>query len=76
MAKKNSTAKTGKDRKAIRAKQVKKPIKVHTYFSKDGDAVKRVKKSCPKCGQGFFMAAHKSRSSCGKCRYTEFGKKE
>lgn len=32
--------------------------------------------SCPKCGQGTFMAKHKNRGSCGKCRYTEFVKKE
>lgn len=31
--------------------------------------------SCPKCGQGTFMAKHKNRNTCGKCGYTEFATK-
>ncbi|MDR1404475.1 MAG: 30S ribosomal protein S27ae [Candidatus Methanoplasma sp.] len=41
-----------------------------------GGSVERTKPSCPKCGPGVFMATHKDRVSCGKCGYTEFGKKE
>ena len=33
------------------------------------------KKSCPKCGEGVFMAAHKDRLTCGKCSYSEIQKK-
>ena len=33
-------------------------------------------KSCPKCGPGVFMANHGSRSSCGKCGFTEFSSKK
>jgi len=32
--------------------------------------------SCPKCGPGVFLAAHKNRDSCGKCGYTIFKSKE
>ena len=32
-------------------------------------------KSCPRCGLGIFLALHKDRSSCGKCKYTEFARK-
>jgi len=32
-------------------------------------------KSCPKCGPGVFMAQHKDRMTCGKCGYSEFGRK-
>lgn len=28
-------------------------------------------KTCPKCGPGFFLAAHKDRVTCGKCHYME-----
>ena len=35
---------------------------------------KRKNVSCPKCGAGVFMAAHKNRKTCGKCGYTEFNK--
>ena len=33
--------------------------------------LKRKNKSCPKCGQGTFMAKHKDRITCGKCGYME-----
>jgi len=52
----------------------KRSISVHTYYEKKGDELTRKKKSCPKCGAGYFMAAHKGRSYCGKCKYTEFSK--
>ena len=40
------------------------------------DQGKLKKKTCPKCGAGVFMAEHGNRSSCGKCGYCEFKKKE
>lgn len=30
------------------------------------------RKICPRCGPGIFLAEHKDRLSCGKCKYTEF----
>ncbi len=39
------------------------------YEVKDGK-LERKKRSCPKCGQGVFMAEHKDRWHCGKCGYT------
>lgn len=46
-------------------------------FKVEGDKIKRERRSCPKCGDGVFLAEHKDRVSCGKCGYTEFksGKK-
>jgi ubiquitin-small subunit ribosomal protein S27Ae len=41
-------------------------------YTKAGDKVERKNKSCPKCGQGTFLANHKSRLYCGQCKYTEF----
>ena len=29
-------------------------------------------KSCSRCGPGIFLAVHKDRLHCGKCKYTEF----
>ena len=62
-------------------KDAKKPAKPKGVSKKDAykvnnNKVERVKPSCPKCGPGIFMAAHKDRVSCGKCGYTEFKKKE
>ena len=43
-------------------------------YEKKGDKIERKNKSCPKCGQGTFMAKHSSRLYCGNCHYTEFSK--
>lgn len=33
-------------------------------------------KVCPRCGPGVFLAIHKDRVHCGKCKYTEFTSKK
>ena len=43
-------------------------------YEKKGDKLERKNKSCPKCGQGTFMAKHTSRWTCGSCRYSEIVK--
>lgn len=40
----------------------------------EGQSVKRLRRACPKCGPGVFLAEHKNRFSCGSCAYTEFKK--
>ncbi|MBI2138218.1 30S ribosomal protein S27ae [Candidatus Woesearchaeota archaeon] len=37
--------------------------------------LQRKNRFCPKCGNGFFLALHKDRLTCGQCKYTEFLKK-
>ena len=54
-------------------------MKGREIFKVDGDKITRLRRHCPKCGDGFFLADHKNRLSCGNCGYTEFksgGKKE
>ncbi len=46
----------------------------YKYYKVNGDSVERLKKVCPKCGPGIFMAEHLNRYACGKCGYTEFKK--
>jgi small subunit ribosomal protein S27Ae len=41
-------------------------------FKIEGDKIKRLRKHCPKCGEGIYLAEHKDRFSCGSCGYTEF----
>ncbi|MCD6108707.1 MAG: 30S ribosomal protein S27ae [Thermoplasmata archaeon] len=41
-------------------------------FKVEGDKIVRLRKTCPKCGPGVFLAEHRDRFSCGKCGYTEF----
>ncbi len=57
-------------KKAPKAKS-KKKLKA-TLFSIQGDRAERKNKSCPKCGAGIYMGAHKDRTSCGKCGFTEW----
>ena len=40
-----------------------------------GNKIERKNKSCPKCGDGTFMAKHANRMTCGNCHYTEFSSK-
>ena len=42
------------------------------FFKIEGKDINRIRKHCPKCGPGVFLADHKNRFSCGKCGYTEF----
>lgn len=46
--------------------------KRYEFYESEGDTVDRLKKSCPRCGPGVFMADHGNRLACGKCGYTEF----
>ena len=59
-------------------KQTKKTPspKKHTGYKLEGNKVTRIKKACPRCGAGTFMANHKGRRYCGHCHYTEFDNKE
>jgi len=41
-------------------------------YEVQGDKLIRKNRTCPKCGDGVFMAEHADRLSCGKCGYTEF----
>ncbi|UCF07415.1 MAG: 30S ribosomal protein S27ae [Thermoplasmata archaeon] len=49
--------------------------KIQYYEVSDGNLIRK-KRTCPKCGDGVFLAEHKDRISCGSCGYTEFKKKE
>ena len=62
---------------AAKKKEVKKevPSAKKDYYQVKGDKIERVRRCCPKCGPGVFMAEHQDRTSCGRCGYTEFKKK-
>lgn len=52
----------------------KKPSEKWKKYKVIGNKITR-SKTCPKCGDGIFMAEHKDRFFCGKCEYTEFKSK-
>ncbi|HIP66779.1 MAG TPA: 30S ribosomal protein S27ae [Candidatus Nanopusillus sp.] len=53
----------------------KKSRQIWKYFKVENGGLVRLKKECPRCGSGIYMAEHKDRWSCGKCGYTEWKKK-
>ena len=48
----------------------------HKYYDIKDGTIERNKQSCPRCGDGVFLAEHADRRSCGKCAYTEFRRKK
>ena len=59
---------------AKKKKNKKKPTQGWKKYKIEGDKVTTKNVSCPKCGEGTYMAAHKDRRVCGKCGYAEIGK--
>jgi len=55
------------------AEKTKKKLKGRwNLYQISGGKIERKNSSCPKCGQGTFMAKHSNRRACGACKYTEF----
>lgn len=48
--------------------------KMYKVNSKTGE-VTSVKRACPRCEKGTYMAEHSDRFACGRCGYTEFKRK-
>jgi len=65
MAKKKAVSK--KDKK----KRVHRKNKSPLWEVKDGKVI-RLNRTCPRCGEGVYLARHYNRSSCGKCGYSKF----
>ncbi len=52
-----------------------KPTKRWEIIKIEGEKLKTDKITCPRCGEGVYMAVHKEKSGkirqyCGKCHYT------
>ena len=54
--------------------KARKPSQKWAKYKIEGDKITRAR-SCPRCGPGVFLANHKGRLFCGKCKYTEFSSK-
>ena len=63
-----------KGEKKGKKKHVNKPTSEKWKKYKVANDSLQKAKSCPRCGAGIFLANHKDRLSCGKCKYTEFTK--
>jgi ubiquitin-small subunit ribosomal protein S27Ae len=57
-------------------KESKTAAGISKFYKLSDNKVERIKRECPRCGKGVFMAEHKDRLTCGKCSYTEFQKEQ
>lgn len=57
--------------KKIKHKHRKIKLRVLSFYKvSDAGKVERLRKVCPNCGPGIFMATHFNRVYCGKCHLT------
>jgi len=47
-------------------------MRVHNFYKILGSKIERMRQTCPRCGDGVFLAEHEDRLSCGRCGYTKF----
>jgi small subunit ribosomal protein S27Ae len=64
-----------KPEKKEKPKAPKRRIQVYKLYKVDGDTLTRLRKECPRCGRGYFMAQHGNRFTCGHCGYTTYNSK-
>jgi ubiquitin-small subunit ribosomal protein S27Ae len=64
-----------KVRKVRKERKPRANVQVWKLYKVSGETAERLKKECPRCGKGYFMAEHKDRLSCGNCGYTTFKSK-
>jgi small subunit ribosomal protein S27Ae len=62
-----------KPKKGKKPPKVKKKEKgAYTRYKVDDKGLTRLRPYCERCGQGFFMADHGNRYSCGHCGFTRY----
>ena len=61
-----------KPEKKEKPKAPKRRIQVYKLYSLDGEKLTKLRKECPRCGRGYFMAEHENRLTCGNCGYTTY----
>ena len=65
-------SKEEEEKKLVRKK--KASPQVWMFYKTEGRRLTKLKRECPRCGKGVFLAEHSDRLTCGTCGYTEFRK--
>lgn len=60
------------EQKEKKQKAPKRRVSVYKLYKVENDRLMRLRKECPRCGKGYFMAEHKNRLSCGNCGFTTY----
>jgi len=64
--------KTEKAEKAEKPEKKKKEKGVFSLYKVESDKIARLRPTCERCGQGYFMADHGDRYACGHCGFTRY----
>jgi small subunit ribosomal protein S27Ae len=59
-------------KKETKEKKTKTRTGIASYYTIEGNEVKRKRPSCERCGPGYFMADHGNRYTCGHCGLTRY----
>lgn len=51
-------------------------VQIWEKYDVDGEGVTRKGESCPRCGEGVFLAEHGNRMTCGRCGFSEIKEEE
>ena len=65
-----------KEKKVRTKRRPRATPKASSFYKVEGSTITRLRKECPRCGRGFFLAEHKNRMTCGNCGYTDFRKSQ
>jgi small subunit ribosomal protein S27Ae len=57
-------------KKAEKKKKIGK--KIFTYYKLGDENLTRLRPFCERCGQGYFMADHGDRYTCGHCGFSRY----
>jgi small subunit ribosomal protein S27Ae len=68
--------KVEKKGKKIRKGRKHENVEIYKFYDAKGQTLVRKKKPCPRCGPGTWLAEHKGRLYCGRCKYTIFEPKK
>lgn len=68
------TEEVKKPEKKEKPKAPKRRVQAWKLYKLTGDNLTRLKRECPRCGKGYFMAEHAGRLTCGNCGYTTYTK--
>ncbi len=61
------------EKKPAEAKPEKKKSKgIYVHYKVEEGKLKRLLPFCERCGQGYFMADHGDRYTCGHCGFTRY----
>ena len=61
-----------KEKKGKKPHKNKPTSEKYKLYKVEGEKIIRLRKHCPRCGPGTFLADNKTRLYCGNCHYTEF----